>query len=343
MPAHNEALGIQATLRSLRTQLRADDCVLVIADNCQDSTAQIARQEGVEVAERQHPEHRGKGYAIEFGVRQIAGWQTSPEVLVILDADCTIQGLGALADECHRRGRTMQGAYVLTVDASASARSRVSALAFYLKNVVRQRGQRRLGGPAPLTGSGMAFPWPVAKQIDWGGGEIVEDLATGIQLIEAGRGPRYTELAWIKSPAPAHDHSVTQQRTRWEHGFLSHMLQAVPRLVGIGLRRRSWECLMAALDLSIPPLSLLAVLVVGLLGLNGLLAWSSGSATAFRWLVMVCGLVGSSLGLVWLIEGREILPLRYLRSIPGYVVAKLPLYGAFLRKRQTSWERTNRT
>ena len=68
VPAHNESVNVLPTIACLRRQLGARDRLLVIADNCQDDTAELARAAGAEVVERQHAELRGKGYALAFGV-----------------------------------------------------------------------------------------------------------------------------------------------------------------------------------------------------------------------------------------------------------------------------------
>lgn len=52
VPAHNESLIIIATLNSLLPQLQAGDRLLVVADNCSDDTAALARAAGAEVIER---------------------------------------------------------------------------------------------------------------------------------------------------------------------------------------------------------------------------------------------------------------------------------------------------
>ncbi|MBA3624229.1 MAG: glycosyltransferase, partial [Methylibium sp.] len=68
IPAHNEAAGLGATLASLAPQLVAGDRVLVVADNCSDSTADVARAAGASVTERSHATQRGKGYALDHGL-----------------------------------------------------------------------------------------------------------------------------------------------------------------------------------------------------------------------------------------------------------------------------------
>jgi cellulose synthase/poly-beta-1,6-N-acetylglucosamine synthase-like glycosyltransferase len=90
VPAHNEAAGIGATLRSIRAQLQHGDRVLVVADNCIDDTAAAASAAGAETIERHDPARRGKGYALDFGVRYLT--LAPPEVVIIVDADCLPTG-----------------------------------------------------------------------------------------------------------------------------------------------------------------------------------------------------------------------------------------------------------
>src|SRR5450759_1447256 len=86
VPAHDEEGQIGATVRSLRGELGPGDRLLVVADNCQDQTAALAREAGAEVIERQSAAQRGKGFAISFGVAHLQA--DPPEVVVLVDADC---------------------------------------------------------------------------------------------------------------------------------------------------------------------------------------------------------------------------------------------------------------
>ena len=72
VPAHDEASIIGATLASLVPQLQAGDRLLVVADNCSDDTARRAEEGGAEVIVRQDALRRGKGYALDFGMRHLA-------------------------------------------------------------------------------------------------------------------------------------------------------------------------------------------------------------------------------------------------------------------------------
>src|SRR5437879_3182666 len=88
IPAHNEGAGILPTIRDIQAQLGPNDRILVVADNCTDDTAAIVQGAGVEVTVRADPARRGKGYALELGVRHLG--LNPPVVVVILDADCRL-------------------------------------------------------------------------------------------------------------------------------------------------------------------------------------------------------------------------------------------------------------
>ena len=60
IPAHNESYGLVATLYSIKAQLQPQDRLLVVADNCSDDTAEVAKNSGAEVIERQDLKNRGK-------------------------------------------------------------------------------------------------------------------------------------------------------------------------------------------------------------------------------------------------------------------------------------------
>lgn len=88
VPAHNEEIVIGTTLEQLTPMLKKQDSLVVIADNCSDATAIIARELGAIVIERQDLVNKGKGYALDYGLQYIAS--NPPDVVVIVDADCTV-------------------------------------------------------------------------------------------------------------------------------------------------------------------------------------------------------------------------------------------------------------
>src|SRR5262249_29887697 len=88
VPAHNESSGLLPTLKNIQSQLLQGDRLLVVADNCSDDTAAVARAAGIATVERNDPTKRGKGYALDWGVRHLNA--NPPEIVIFVDADCRL-------------------------------------------------------------------------------------------------------------------------------------------------------------------------------------------------------------------------------------------------------------
>ncbi|MGE8382883.1 MAG: glycosyltransferase family 2 protein, partial [Pseudomonas putida] len=159
VPAHDEAAIIRATLASVTPQLLPGDRLLVVADNCTDDTARLAREAGAEVVERFDTVLRGKGYALDFGVRHLA--LQPPEVVIVVDADCQVAegAIDCLARRYHQAQRPVQALYLMRAPAGSGLTVQVAEFAWRVKNLVRPRGWARLGLPCQLMGAGMAFGW----------------------------------------------------------------------------------------------------------------------------------------------------------------------------------------
>ncbi len=224
VPAHNEALMIADTLRAIVPQLVAGDRLLVVADNCSDDTAKIAVAAGAEVIERFDSERRGKGYALDFGVRHLE--RNPPEVVLIIDADCAIDSgaIDRLARLCLETGRPVQALYLMHSPEGAGLKTRIAEFAWLVKNHVRALGFHRLGLPCQLMGTGMAFPWAAISTAALASGHIVEDLKLGIDLARAGTPALFCPEARVTSYFPATAEGIAGQRTRWEHGHLGVIL-----------------------------------------------------------------------------------------------------------------------
>ena len=342
VPAHNEELVIEATIKSLICQLREDDRIVVVADNCSDETAAVACQAGAEVIERNDADRVGKGCALAHGIDHLR--EEPPEVLVLMDAD-TVPDTGAiegLAREAGFTGRPVQGVYLLEPPRSPSPRDLISCFAFTVKNLVRPLGLSRLGLPCPLTGSGMALPWPVAAGASLDNDNIVEDMQLGVDLAVAGYAPRLCPEARVRGRLPQRERAATSQRRRWEHGHIQTLLKQTPRLLVEAVKQRRLELLAMAVDLAVPPLSLLSAIwgaATGLAVFAAVLGASWGPA-----LVLGVGgaMLAASVLVAWAGHGRQIVPLRTMLAVPFYVAWKIPLYLAFAFRRQKTWVRTER-
>ena len=342
VPAHNEEAGVGPTLRGIRGQLEPGDRVLVVADNCSDATADRARAEGVEVLERRDDRLRGKGYALSFGLHHLKA--APPDLVVFIDADTTLAAgaIRALRDAAAATRRPVQAVYQLEPPDGAGATDYISSFAFLTKNLVRPAGLSRLGVPCHLLGTGMALPWEHIDIDRLATGNIVEDMQMGIDLAIAGTPPLFCLDATVSGSLPANRKAALTQRTRWEHGHLGTLLTQAPRLAWQALRRGRASLFGLALDLSVPPLALLCLVWVTLAAACGIAAWRGFSLVP----AIVTGSAGGALllavFLAWARHARRVIPGRVLFFAPLYILWKIPLYAAFLFRRQTEWVRTAR-
>jgi N-acetylglucosaminyldiphosphoundecaprenol N-acetyl-beta-D-mannosaminyltransferase len=108
------------------------------------------------------------------------------------------------------------------------------------------------------------------------------------------------------------------------------------------MRRRSLSALALALEVAVPPLSLLVLLFAATIG-AALMAARSGASWLAPNLLMIGGAIAlSCIAAAWLKFGRQQLPLMSLLAAPFYVVWKIPLYLAFVFRPQREWVRTER-
>ncbi len=343
MPAHNEASVIANTLEQLKPHLGENDQLVVIADNCSDNTADIVRNHGFTAIERQHETDRGKGYALDFGLQYLRQ-QTSPQIVVIVDADCILSNnaLHWLKHQVLERKRPAQARYLMLRGDIARITVKVSEFAFKVKNEIRLRGLEQLGLPVPLTGTGMAFPWEAINEATLATGDIVEDMRLGVELTEQGLGATYCDEAYVYSYFPTNEAAEKTQRERWEHGHLNTLKHFVPRLFRNFLSKGNTASLGMMFDLLIPPLSLLVMIVGATAMLVTVLSWIVGSAgqVFYSWSLLV--IIALAIGMVWSKHGRNILSAGELAHIPIYIFSKIAIYLGYLIRKQTKWIRTDR-
>lgn len=342
VPAHNEEAVIEQTLKSVMPQLSTHDRLLVVADNCTDKTAEVAKTIGAEVIVRSDSIRRGKGFALAHGVAHLN--QAPTDVLLICDADAIMVGgslekLARTADELHQ---PVQAKYLLKADWTKSAKTRVSAFAFLVKNFVRPSGLQRLGGSCLLTGTGMAFPWALIKDASFGGDNLVEDMQLGIDLAIAGAGPVLCAEALVYSES-APDTAAVEQRTRWEHGHLNTIRTQSVRLFREAFKQKRWDLFVLGLEVSVPPLAMLVMVYCGLLGL---LAALHQVVLIPSWVLVAYSLLGGifagAIVLAWYRHGRAYIRGSDLLTIPLYIVGKFAIYLRFFYRPQKSWVRTDR-
>ncbi len=342
IPAHNEEAGIGKTLASLACLLYPKDRfeVVVIADNCQDRTAELAWAAGVTVYERTDPAQRGKGYALAWGLERLRLDRPTAEVLVILDADCEPSPnlLAAIETRLRSGASAVQTNYVVA-NPKESWSSGLRFAAFALINTVRPLGKERLGLSCGLLGTGMGFTRSLLDRQVWKAFSITEDGEYHLQLVDSGERVVFIPEASVTSAMPTSLRGAREQQLRWEGGRWRLVGAWVPKLLRSGLQRRDPVRLHAALELLILPQSLLlagttlsAALAVGL---------RSRTVTAFA----AVNLIGQA---YYIVGGLRLVQApaaayRALVMAPLLMIWKVGLYMRVVAGRgPRSWVRTRR-
>ena len=343
IPAHNEALQIQQTLAHVQASRypKENYTAVVIADNCEDETASLARSAGATVVERDDPHHRGKGQALDWFFKNHAEIHGGFDGVVILDADTvmhpdflpeTAQSL-SIADVL-----VMQGFYGVS-NPEDNWRTALSSAALNVFHHVRPAGRNRLGGTAGLRGNGMAFRTEVIRKYGWPAYSIVEDIEFSMVLLQEGIRVHYNPDAVVYGEMATEKKQAETQRKRWEGGRFEVFKTYGPPLLRSWLHdKRQAAFLDGFLELFTPPLSLLVLgqllfLIMSLLVYDKLLILS------------VCCVLGT----VFYVFSGQILrraPLyvwKCLLKAPFLILWKIPIYLKIIRKGDAdTWERTRR-
>lgn len=342
VPAHDEESVIGTCLDSLRPQLAERDRVWVVADNCADGTARIARELGAAVLERNDPTRFGKGYALDFAVRHLAA--DPPDVVIVMDADCVAHErfVESLAGLATATGRPVQSHQVLRGPAGANRMDLLMVLAYWVKTFVRPSGLHRLGLPCFFMGAGMAFPWATLRDTPLASARTAVDYRLTVALALIGEAPLFCPDAVVVSETAPFATALESQRVRWEHGHLDTLLREGPRLFRAAIRQRRPELLALALDLCVPPLALLVLCWLGAVFVAILVLWAGGSIAPIALLATGGFLIGTAVGSAWLGFMRSLIPASAFLVLPGYLCRKIPLYVSFLRHRRVHWPRERR-
>ncbi|PLX41564.1 MAG: glycosyltransferase [Deltaproteobacteria bacterium] len=263
IPAHDEEETISPVLASL-TELDYPEALYslyVIADNCSDDTARLARLGGAEVLERTDDEHRGKGYALSWAIPRVLN--ADVDAVLVLDADCT-PSVGALrvADAAFHGG-----CHVLQLDNRAanpddSPASFAVAVGNAIENDLFYAPKARLGLNAFLRGTGMVIHRDVLERHPWNAHSVAEDVEYSVGLISGGEAIRFTNEASVSSPFPVDLDQLRTQRERWAGGNIGLGKRMAFKLVFEGLKKRRPELLDAGATMLLlsRPLALLLAL-----------------------------------------------------------------------------------
>ncbi len=346
IPAHDEEVVLSTLLESLAQLTYPKELyrVYVIADNCTDKTAELARQyEGTQVYERFDQEKRGKGYALNWMWQQLEESQQVYDASIVLDADSVVNPmfLQMFDRELVHGAHVLQACHtVLNVTELPSTALRWVALT--LVNHIRPLGRNGLGCSATLTGNGMCFSHDILQRHPWQAFGLTEDYQYYLTLVQHGERVSYVPEALVRSQMPVTFKQMRTQDVRWEAAAPQQSSWRIAwQLLRTGLRTRSIVRLEAVAELLTPTLSMLVAACLLSVAVS-LLLWSP--------LAMLCGLllVGGVvyyIGTAFYLLRAPSFVYKALLHAPGFVLWKLWVVVVLSRssKHTKEWVRTART
>jgi cellulose synthase/poly-beta-1,6-N-acetylglucosamine synthase-like glycosyltransferase len=335
IPAHNEEAGIAQCLRTLLHAGAEPRDLVVIADNCTDDTAGVARNFGVTVLERFNTELRGKGYALDFAFTTLMR-EARHDAFVIVDADTDVPAefLRELRSRFAAGANAVQCRYLVR-NPEGSMRTRLMNLALMAFNAFRPRGRERWGLSAGILGNGFGLRRVVLEAVPYTASSVVEDLEYHLRLVEAGYRVEFVESTAVFGEMPVKGAGVKTQRARWEGGRFRMIREHAAPLAGRVLSGQ-FRLLEPLLELLLLPLAMhVALLVLALAAPSGAVQAYAGAGLA---------LIGLHLaGAVWR-TGGSWRDLGALAAAPLYVLWKLAMIPLLIRTSRSSsaWVRTER-
>ncbi|MBS3766270.1 glycosyltransferase, partial [Candidatus Bipolaricaulota bacterium] len=244
VPAHNEAKVISKLLKNLRKLEYPSDLydVFVIADNCQDNTAEIARRYDVNVLERTNQEEKGKGYALEHGFEK-AGFldgSSDYDAVVSFDADNLVkENFLRVMNSRLLDGEKLIQSYVDSKNPSDNWVTATFSMMFWINDRFTLLSRYNFGLSAVLMGTGMCISAETLNEVGWNTKTLTEDLEYSIQALYRNIKTAFTRETRVFDEKPVTFFASLRQRLRWARGQMSVIRNYVPRLLYQAVKERS--------------------------------------------------------------------------------------------------------
>lgn len=219
--AHNEELVIGHVIDSLKNQNYPDSMydIFVVADNCNDKTAVMAKEHGAFVYERFDDNKKGKGYALEWIFEKLYGMEDKYDVIGVFDADNVVSPnfLREMNKILCKGHKVVQG-YIDSKNPYDSWITCSYSIAFWLANRIFQLPRFYIGLSCGLCGTGFCIEMSVLKQIGWGATCLTEDLEFTMKLVLNGMKVAWAHDAVVYDEKPLTLKQSWNQRKRWMQG-----------------------------------------------------------------------------------------------------------------------------
>lgn len=354
--AHNEADVIRPHVENLLSLQYPRDMyqVYIIADNCTDETARIARSAGAIVLERHNLTQRGKGYALEWFFSDFLRTDAGKfDAVCLFDADNLVSSdfLTHMNHELSQGHQCVQ-AYIDSKNPLDSWVSACYSIAFWSHSRLYQTSRHRLGLSGYLGGTGMCISVNLLKEHGWNAYSLTEDLEFTVKVVRAGMRVHWCYEARVYDEKPVALSATWKQRLRWMKGHWQLCGDHAWPLLKESVRHLSFRRLDVAIHLMHPLMQITSALLMALGAVQGVMLAQGKTLLTLPWLTWLPTPVWAGfavVGYLWPLVGMllERVPLRAYLYYPIYIpyaFSWIPIsIVAFFRRKNRTWSHTKHT
>lgn len=263
--AHNEEQVIGQLVENLHVLNYPRELydVYVVADNCKDKTANIAKNAGAIVFERFNLEQRGKGYAMEWMFEKLFAQKKQYDAVVVFDADNLVHPnfLLEMNNRLCKGEKVIQG-YLDAKNPNDTWIAATFAISFWVVNHIWHLAKYNLGLSSVLGGTGMCISTDILKRFGWGATCLTEDMEFTMKVLLIGIRTTWAHDAIVYDEKPLTFKQSWNQRKRWAQGHFDVAGRYIPKLLIEGIKRRDIRLLDGVLHLVQPHFLILSTTFV---------------------------------------------------------------------------------
>lgn len=232
--ARNEKNVIGNLLDSINKQDYPSELLttFVVADNCTDNTAEIARKHGAVCYERFDNEHKTKGFALQYLLEKIGEDydRMSFEGYFIFDADNLLKNdYISKMNDAFDSGEKIITSYRNTKNFDENWIASTYAIHWIRSIRCNHRARSVLRLATNIQGTGFLFTNEIVKN-GWHYTSLTEDRALTADAVAQGYRISYQDEAMFYDEQPTSLKVALRQRTRWSKGHLLAFIESGPYL-----------------------------------------------------------------------------------------------------------------
>lgn len=226
IPAHNEEAVVGNLVESLQAQNYPRDKydIYVIADNCTDDTAKVAKEAGAIVLKRFDDTRRTKGFALNWFLKQKIEEDADYDAFCVFDADNIVDPnfLKNMNKKLCQGEEVVQG-YRDIKNPNDSWVSAGYAIFYWMMHRFYHLARYNLGLSALLNGTGFMVKFDLVKPNGWQTITLTEDIEFSLMNIIENRKVGWSTDAIVYDEQPITFMQSWSQRSRWSVGHLQCM------------------------------------------------------------------------------------------------------------------------